>query len=336
MRVLSLFDGISTGLYCLKQLEIEVEKYYSSEVDKYAMAISNKNHPEIEQLGDVKGWHWWNIDWDNIDLLIAGSPCQGFSFAGKQLAFDDPRSKLFFEFVAILNHIKAVNPNVKFLLENVKMKEEFEHIITEYVGVDPIMIDAALVSAQRRKRLYWTNIEGVEQPEDRGIVLKDILQTDDEVDEKYYLSDKYTIKFMSNKYPHHTKINKKGKKKRNQNKASCLTAGGHSGGNHSDMDLLVTRDSTQIGYVNNSNSQGNRVYSDDGKSTTLVGNAGGLGAKTGLYNLNSRIRRLTPIECERLQGMPDNYTAGVSNSQRYKALGNGWQADVIEHIFSNL
>ena len=170
MNILSLFDGMSCGRLALDRLGIKVDKYYASEIDKYAIQVASANYPDTIQIGDVcdvKG-----EDYPNIDLILAGSPCQGFSFAGKQLAFDDPRSALFFEFVRVL---KEVNPKY-FLLENVKMKKEFLDIISDQVGVEPILINSSLLSAQNRQRYYWTNIPGVEQPEDRGLVLKDILE----------------------------------------------------------------------------------------------------------------------------------------------------------------
>ena len=157
MKVLSLFDGISCGMVALERADIPVDTYYASEIEKNAIAISQKNYPNIIRLGDVTKWRKWDIPWEEIDLLIGGSPCQGFSFAGKQLNFNDPRSKLFFEFVDILNHIKKRNPNVKFLLENVKMKAEWQDVISGYLGVEPIRINSALVSAAKRDRLYWAN-----------------------------------------------------------------------------------------------------------------------------------------------------------------------------------
>lgn len=175
MNVLSLFDGISAGQVALERAGIEVTNYYASEVDKYAIKITMANYPNTIQLGDVTKWREWEIDWSSINLLIGGSPCQGFSFAGKQLAFDDPRSKLFFVYVDILNHIKTLNPSVKFLLENVKMKKEYLDVISEHLGVEPVFINSALVSAQNRQRYYWANWE-FGQPEDRGIVLADVAE----------------------------------------------------------------------------------------------------------------------------------------------------------------
>lgn len=175
MKVLSLFDGISCGRVALERSGIHVDKYYAAEIDKHAAFIAAKNWPDNIQLGDVTKWRDWPIDWGSIDLLIGGSPCQGFSFAGKQLAFDDPRSALFFVYVDILNHIRSVNPNVKFMLENVKMKKEHLAVITEMLGVEPIFINSDLVSAQSRQRFYWCNWH-VTQPQDKGILLNDILE----------------------------------------------------------------------------------------------------------------------------------------------------------------
>ena len=175
MNVLSLFDGISAGRLALERSGIEVKKYYRSEIDKFANQVADKNYPDSVSLGDVTKWKEWDIDWSEVDLLIGGSPCQGFSFAGKQLAFNDPRSALFFTYVDILNHIKKYNPNVKFMLENVKMKKEHLNVISEYLGVNPVFINSALVSGQNRQRYYWANWN-IKQPKDKGILLKDVIQ----------------------------------------------------------------------------------------------------------------------------------------------------------------
>lgn len=187
INVLSLFDGMSCGRIALDRAKIPVGKYYASEIDKYAIQVSQDNYPDIERLGDVIKWREWPIDWASIDLLLAGSPCQGFSFAGKQLAFDDPRSALFFLFVDILNHIKLHNPKVKFLLENVRMKKEFLAVISEHVGVEPVFINSNLVSAQNRPRFYWANWQFA-LPKDRGLFIGDIVQK--KFDKKYIFSDK--------------------------------------------------------------------------------------------------------------------------------------------------
>lgn len=188
MNVLSLFDGMSCGRIALRELGIEPEHYYASEIDKFAISQTRLNFPDTIHLGDVTKWREWEIDWGTIDLILAGSPCQGFSFAGKQLAFDDPRSKLFFVFVDILSHVKALNPDVFFLLENVNMKKEHMRVITEYCGVHPVNINSNLVSAQNRNRWYWTNIRtkkvglfgeihsDIPQPKDEGILLREAIR----------------------------------------------------------------------------------------------------------------------------------------------------------------
>lgn len=176
MNILSLFDGVSCGQVALNRAGIKYDKYFASEIDKHAIKVTQHNWPDTIQLGDVTKWQEWNIDWSSIGLLLAGSPCQGFSFCGKQLSFDDPRSKLFFVFVDILRHIQSINPEVKFLLENVKMKKESESVISDMVRVEPIEINSALVSAQNRKRLYWTNISNVTQPVDKGILIENVIE----------------------------------------------------------------------------------------------------------------------------------------------------------------
>jgi DNA-cytosine methyltransferase len=432
MNVLSLFDGMSCGQIALDQLGIKVDNYYAAEIDKYAIEIAKKNYPNTIHLGDVtkiKG-----SDLPKIDLLIGGSPCQGFSFAGKQLNFDDPRSALFFEFVRLL---KECNPKY-FLLENVRMKKEYQDVITEHLGVEPIMINSALVSAQNRVRLYWTNIPNITQPKDKGIVLKNILQ--DEIG--YELSDAKVDRVLNSP---------RGKgyfyDQEKHNKIGTVIAGYHK--EPTDGSYVVTKP-IQVGMANDINGHDilKRVYSPEGKSPTLTTMEGGhrqpkvacmterrteeakqlrkeyrqkygkdfsprrdkeLVERTDdkvnclttsmtkehllkfpIYeneqphkdnykklrdeseekvlatqmnnsenfgnavrekkaftlrasNPNGMInkeqyyyRKLTPLECERLQTVPDGYTEGVSNTQRYKMLGNGWTVAVIKHIFKNL
>lgn len=330
INVLSLFDGMSCGQLAISQLGFEYN-YYASEIDKHAMQVTQSNFPNTVQLGSVEHWQLWNIDFASIDLLIGGSPCQGFSFAGKQLNFEDPRSKLFFVYVDILNYIRSVNPNVKFLLENVKMKKEYEAVISEHLGVKPIEINSNLVSAQNRKRLYWANIEGVTQPEDRGVYLKDILQ--EEVDEKYYLSDK------SLQYLERSEFNQRFMQSSENLKAKCIVANYPKG---IPYNVLVIPEATKKGYAEilpgecfdheqpNSKTRRGRRMSD--KSNSLMAqNMSFL-----RFTKNYKIRRLTPIECERLQTVPDNYTASVSDTQRYRMLGNGWTVEVIKHTLKNL
>ena len=176
MKVLSLFDGISCGYKALVNLDIKVDTYYASEIDKYAIAINQYNFPNTIQLGDVNKWEEWDIDWSSIDLLIGGSPCQNLSNAGNGTGLEGSESSLFYRYLDILHHIQSLNPNVKFLLENVKMKPEWEELFNQHMGVKPILIDSGLVSAQSRKRLYWTNIEIEGDLEDKHLTLKDIVE----------------------------------------------------------------------------------------------------------------------------------------------------------------
>lgn len=356
MIVLSLFDGIACGLEAIKRIGIKVDKYYTSEIDKSALQIANKNHPEIINLGDINNWERWGIG--KVDMIIAGSPCQGFSFAGKQLNFSDERSKLFFKFVDILNYYKPKY----FLLENVKMKKEYQDTISRYLGVNPVLINSALVSAQNRNRLYWCNWE-ITQPDDKGILLKDIIHENSFTDtEKAYCIDHSYYKGGDlNQY-----FNKYRRQVIFEVIQSYIVPFEDS---IRILDIEVKKN--KIGYYRN-DSQANRIYTIHGKSVTLCGSAGGLGAKMGSYlfgcitpnRINKRqnwqrfndgkkfytltaqdkhgiliegyIRKLTPIECERLQTIPDNYTAGISDNQRYKCLGNGWTVDVITHILKEL
>lgn len=321
-NVLSLFDGMSCGRIALDRVGIKYNKYYAAEVDKYAIKVSTANYPDTVHLGDVTKWREWNIDWSSIDLLLGGSPCQGFSFAGKQLAFDDPRSALFFVYVDILNHIKSVNPSVKFILENVRMKKEFLAVITEQLGVEPVMINSALVSAQNRVRFYWCNWN-IEQPNDKGILLKDIIE-----------HEPINPTFMSDKFC-----------KRNANilrddldgKAKNLSAleyvkNGRQGDYIKHKSLC-----NQVGVASDirGNESIKRVYATDGKSPCLTTMGGGH-REPKIAIDKTQYRKLTPLECERLQTVPDNYTNHVSNTQRYKMLGNGWTVDVIMHILKEI
>ena len=241
---MSLFDGISCGKVALDRAGIKVKKYYASEIDKFAMQVSEKNHPDIIQLGDVTSWRSWDIDWKNVGLLIGGSPCQGFSFAGKQLNFNDDRSKLFFVYVDILNHIKSVNPDVKFLLENVKMKAEWQDVISGYLGVKPIRINSALVSAAKRDRLYWANFD-VEMPDDKGITFDDINQHSTD-----WLSDTYIDKVSKWKAQQDPIANTTfiG----TNSKLPCLTARGY---NQSHSGMILISDGNKYRYLTNNEAE---------------------------------------------------------------------------------
>ena len=469
MKVLSLFDGMSCCRLALEKLDISVEKYYASEIDKYAIQVTQANYPDTEQLGDVTAWETWELDWASIDLVTGGFPCQAWSLAGKQLGDKDERGKLFWTMLEVMAKVMAHNPKAFYLMENVKMKKEFEQYITHHTeqalpNVYKYLINSALVSAQSRQRYYWTNIPGVEQPEDRGIVLRDILE--DEVGSEYragehlqknyqggnqlnptYKSQNNTIHDSHGKsatlaagihgycngYVAETKPKQVGKVKdggqgnriySTDGKSSTLSA--QSGGTAGNGNTLIETKPKQVGIAADINGHDvlKRVYSPEGKSPTLNSMGGGnrepkvaiknlpkgstdkswffeqqtylpdsektraLKSSSGSGNIPKVVsgalrarsknqdgknvgwketkpeqmlelrkdekansvssvskdsvvvneeltwRKLTPLECERLQTVPDGYTNGVSNTQRYKMLGNGWTVEVIAHIFT--
>lgn len=329
LKVLSLFDGISAGRVALNRAGIPVAKYYASEIDKYAISVTQKNFPDTIQLGDATKWKNWDIDWKSIDILIGGSPCTSFSNAGTRTGFNG-ESGLFYTYLEILNHLKSINPNIKFLLENVKMKKEWRDEITRCMGVEPVLINSALVSAQQRNRYYWCNWQ-VEQPKDKGILLKDILENDIDIVEPVPCALR-------------TRENENGKHKnleiKQDGKANSLTS--------VQTDSMVC-EPIRVGQIGKGG-QGQRIYSIKGKSVALSANGGGQGAKTGLYKIDLPdgdyiVRKLTPIEAERLQTFDDNYTAigqengkevKISNTQRYKMIGNSWTVDVIAWLFKGL
>ena len=372
MNVLSLFDGMSCGRIALDKAGIPVTNYFASEIDKYAIQVAKANYPDTIHIGDVQQVMWpETFEGIKIDLLLGGSPCQGFSMAGKRLNFDDPRSKLFFEYVRILKECKPKY----FLLENVRMKQESQDIISEYLGVQPVAINSSLLSAQNRYRLYWTNIP-FDTPQDLGIKLQDILEDD-------FITDR--------------------------EKSHCLDANYFKGGGMSNLRVYFDKSRRQIVFskdglchVGDADIKGHgynkRVYHPEGKSPSLCAASGGnlepkvmvnpasivgrrlqdgvrkdddksipitqclevhehdksrclstiskdtlisilsQGRYEDAYTKEMRPlwRKLTPLECERLQTVPDGYTKHVSNSQRYKMLGNGWTVDVVAHILKGV
>jgi len=409
MKVLSLFDGMSCGMIALDRLGIKVDKYYASEIDKYAIQVSQANYPNIIQIGDVCDIK--AEDYQDIDLILAGSPCQGFSFAGKQLAFDDPRSALFFEFIRLLKEIKPKY----FLLENVNMKKEFLDVISEQVsscypelpfGIERIKINSALVSAQNRVRWYWTNIPGVDQPEQRGIVLRDILEYQLEDNTNAIPNKSQTIKSQyieTHEKPERVGTIKDGGQGNRiySQDGKGITLSAQSGGTAGNGNMLIETHDTpkQIAIATDVNGHDilKRVYSEDGKSPVVTTCGGGntepkvvvqsyrevrteeakrlrreskkntgkdhtpfrakkivpredgkVGTVTPGLNNDHMIsltrdkdqdvywRKITPIEAERLQTVPDNYTDCVSTTQRLKCLGNGWTIEVICHILKNM
>jgi DNA (cytosine-5)-methyltransferase 3A len=331
LKVLSLFDGIAGAKQALKELGIKIDSYYSSEIDKYAIQVAKNNHPDIIHIGDVKGvviendYIFYNQNNDlmknggsfksNVDLLIGGSPCTDLSIAKKdRQGLSGERSSLFFEYVRILKEIKPKY----FILENVaSMSSNAKNEITNNLfGIEPTLINSSLLTAQQRKRYYWVGalqedgsykkIE-IKQPQDKGVVLKDIIESGNCWQEKSYS--------LTASYDGAVFWNTLEKKQR-----------------------TIIAEPIRIGQINKGG-QGDRVYSVEGKSVCLSANGGGMGAKTGLYKIdlygNYIIRKLTPNECARLQGFPDNYHEGISNTQAYKCYGNSFTVSVIKHILQH-
>lgn len=376
MNVLSLFDGMSCGMLALDRLGIKVDKYYASEIDKYAMQVSAANYPEIIQVGDVCDLK--SEDFKNIDLILAGSPCQGFSFAGKQLAFDDPRSALFFEFIRLLKEIKPKY----FLLENVKMKKEYLQIISEQVsacypeisfGIEPLFINSSLLSAQSRQRYYWTNIPNIKQPEEKGIVLKDILEDgfDTERDKSHCLDANY---YKGSSVENYFKKSRRQMVFKNSESNDMVLAPQNLVDDTNDLPEKSQTIKSQYYKSSKANFERSGTFHATGIPQKLVEIKAGAFRARSLDKNGKRVawkdvkpkqvletrkdeksnsitsvqkdnvltkdevywRKLTPIECERLQTVPDNYTNHVSNTQRYKMLGNGWTIEVIAHILKNM
>lgn len=288
MNVLSLFDGISCGMVALERAGINVDVYYASEIDPDAITISEKNYPNIIHLGDVTKWKEWDIPWADIDLVLAGSPCQSVSIIqSKTRKGLDGKSKLFFVFVDILNYAMCFNPNVKFLFENVaSMSKESKSTIESCLGVELVHQNSNAFSAQDRPRVYGTNFKfgPVETPS--GVVLKDVLVPADQVPEKYWYS-----------FPV--------------------------------IDIDMTKQVCGT-LVHSNHEMHKRIFNPEFKCHTLTCVSGGNQQKKVMQN--GKPRKLMPIEYERLQTLPDNYTEGVSDGARYTACGNGWTVDVIAFI----
>jgi len=326
MNVLSLFDGISCGQVALQRNGIKPKYYFASEIDTHAMYVTRQHFPDTLHVGSVTTLH--DIDFDGvggIDLLMGGSPCQGFSFAGKQLNFDDPRSKLFFDFVKLKNRIK---PRY-FLLENVSMKREFLDVIDEQLGVRGVMINSNEFSAQGRKRYYWTNIP-IAPIQSSTTTVEDILQ--DNVDDEYWVSYENAVTICENEVD-------KGKLLRAVGDAYLPSNSYYI---HSNL-ITLKDDHTQISDMDKvwvmpcitpnrlkKRQNGRRFNPPFSKFYTLTTQD-----RHGIL-INGGIRKLTPLECERLQTLPDDYTLGLSDAKRYHAIGNGWTVDVIAHILKGM
>lgn len=374
MKILSLFNGISALHLACDRVGLPVDTCYYAEIDKYANKVTEKHYPNDIALGDVAKWREWDIDWSEIGLVGAGFPCQAWSVAGKQLGDKDERGMLFWTTLEIIAHVLKHNPSAKFLMENVKMKKDFEQYITHHTEqalghVEKTLINSALVSAQNRQRYYWTNFE-VTQPEDKGILLKDIIESD--ADEKYSINPQALKRYTS-------ELGKvKGFKDIND-KSNCLTASMHKGfgndgctvvcgairGRYNEdgtisqrLELNGMEKTNTLTTVQKDNVvvratvQANAEHTYNGKVPTLTASMGIGGGNVPLLtdnetasqykgkyiDKNDRLeyRKLTPLECERLQTFPDGWTDCVSNTQRYKALGNAWTVDVIAHILKHI
>lgn len=338
MNVLSLFDGMSCGQIALTNLGCFPDKYYASEVDKFAIQQTRHVFPDTIHIGDVTRVDVSKLD--KIDLIIGGSPCQSFSFAGKQagmattenievtdldqyldlkiMGFEfTGQSYLFWEYMRILTEVRKYNPGVKFLLENVVMSKKWEAVLSNAIGAEPVMINSNLVSAQNRKRMYWTNIAQITQPEDEGILIRDILE--DSVDEKYYISDK-ALEGMINQ----ARVNAE---KGIGFGARIVSPDGKAN------TLCVFIGSRDTNLVVASLGMPGRALElvPDGKSKRLTE-----AEKDIIICSGHALRRLTPVECARLQTVPDWYEWIVSDTQIYRMCGNGWTVRVIEHILKNL
>lgn len=299
--VLSLFDGISCGQVALERAGIPVSKYYASEIDKHTIKVTQSNFPNTIQIGDVKEVNRGMFD-EEIDLLMGGSPCQGFSFAGNQLNFDDPRSKLFFEFVRIRNEVKPKY----WLLENVVMKQEYQDIISEYLGVEPIRLNSALTSAQNRVRLYWANFD-ITEPEDRGIKLQDIIESDE-------------------------MVNPSAIRGRRLNKATIVGRRLNDRGKRDDYNKEVPI--TQCLEVRATNTDKSNCLTTVAKDTVLSPLP--IGRHPDAYKNKLPYRNYTRVERCRLMNLPDNYCDEISMNQTIKATGNGWEVEMIAHILKGI
>jgi len=335
LTVFSAFDGCSCGQVALQRLGIKVKNYFASEIDPYPIKVTQANFPNTIQIGDITKVDSSQLP--NIDLMMGGSPCQGFSFAGHQLNFEDPRSKLFFDFIRLRDELRPKYV----LLENVRMSKESQDIISKYMGCEPIKINSSLLSGQSRNRLYWlVMLVGekyepvyINQPNDKGVVMKDILEDLPFGEIPNYLANHWGGEPRGNKV-----------KSIDDTKANCLTASMYKGQIPTYIKKLIPTDNPTASKdglirVGTADLKGHdsikRVYAQEGKAPTLTTMQGGhREPKVAVSNYGWR--KLTPLECERLQTMPDNYTNHVSNTQRYKMIGNGWTVDVIAHILNHL
>ena len=374
-NALSLFNGISALHLALDRAGIEINTCYYAEIDKYANKITEHHYPDDIALGDVTKWREWDIDWASIDLVGAGFPCQAWSVAGKQLGDKDERGMLFWTTLEIIAHILKHNPQAKFLMENVKMKKDFEQYITHHTEqalgrVEKTLINSALVSAQNRQRYYWTNFP-VTQPEDKGILLKDIIEdlplnepmpnnvefkqnyaqwdlsgngNKSQDQRAFYINGKHgtlpangggsKVKVCGGAIRGRYLVD--GKRQDHKMKTAGLTEQRLEVRKDEKTNTLTTvqKDNVVV-FKDKSQTLLATIYKENAKSM-VKRNKMGLcvsdSNKTEYIESGIHYRKLTPLECERLQTFPDGWTDCVSNTQRYKALGNAWTVDVIAHI----
>lgn len=372
MNVLSLFDGMSCGRITLSELGIPVEKYYASEVDKFAIKATMQNFPDTIQLGDVRELEVSRLD--KIDLIIGGSPCTNLSMSGKRKGLStkegmevldlqtylelkengfefEGQSYLFWEYIRIYHELIERGDNPKFFLENVEMGKKWESVFNETMGRKGIHINSALVSAQNRRRIYWTDIhDDIPQPEDRGILLRDILE--EEVDEKYFLSDKMIeclkgrvktekfspVQFSPIKFPYEQKARTINTRLFKMGDNDNYIQVGNNDGSSQPCVIIGTPNIADITIPNKYIKKNIRSIDDKAHTLLATSHKGAMAnGMTLVDNGNFRIRRLTPTECARLQTVPEWYIwDGISDTQRYKMLGNGWNIETIKHIFKYL
>lgn len=346
-NILSTFNGCGCLWLALDALNVPISKRYVSEIDKYANAVQMYRYPDTLQLGDITQVTGEGLE--PIHLLAGGSPCQGFSIAGKRKGFEDPRSKLFFDFVRSRDKLK---PSY-FLLENVKMDPDSVDLISSYLGVKPILINSSVFSAQNRKRLYWTDIPIDELPEDKGLILGDILEDNYQTEREKSLcitasysrgdsAERYFTKSSRQLVYKPVKLGNVNPSWRGQNGNVYSTYGKSPTLTTNKGEGIKISTPLRVGTADiKGNDSIKRIYHPSGKSPCLTTMQGGnQEPKVSIDELHWR--KLTPLECERLQTLPDNYTLVpwgnrmMSNSQRYKMIGNGWTVDVITFLLKNM
>ena len=335
MNVLSLFDGMSCGQIAFSKLGIHVDNYYASEIDKNAIKVTQANFPKTIQLVDVRNWQDWDLDWSSIDFVSGGFPCQSWSIAGKQLGDKDPRGNLFWTMLDIMQKVLTENPKAIYLMENVNMKKDFENYITYHTEqalplVNKYLINSALLSAQNRKRFYWTNLTGIEQPEDKGIVLKDILEDKPKDIIGGALPNGIQPYVQDRVFYEPGELIKEKRIVIDKEKRQLLIAEATKKG----YTVIEDGDCFDMGFPKSTTRRGRNMKD---KSNCLTATE----FKYMRYEHSDNeqefyFRKLSVLECKRLQTVPDNYQMPVSDNVAYSLLGNAWTVDVICHILKGL